>query len=317
LEIDGDKIITVGETAASKETIEREKLKRIYDTFKTHEEITNIVKQIREVGTDIGWTTNYYAVFKALKEFESSVKATEDKSLQHITKKNYVIIIDEINRGNIAQILGELISLIEEDKRIGQPESLEVTLPYSKKKFGVPDNLYIIGTMNTADRSVEALDTALRRRFSFTEILPNPELILEEGMYKNDSDNTAITNEYLSDLLKKINERLEVLLDKDHAIGHSYFLNAENIDDLKKVFQNKIIPLLKEYFFGDYGKIGLVLGEGFIWSEKSSTPNIFADFKEYDGTEFMEKPVYRIADFESEDFDFIDALDKCLPLPTK
>ena len=135
-----------------------------------------------------------------------------------------------LQHGNISQIFGELITLIEEDKRLGLEEALEVTLPYSKEKFGVPSNLYIIGTMNTADRSVEALDTALRRRFSFTEIMPVPQLL--ESISFNDFN--------LGEVLQTINQRIEVLLDRDHTIGHSYFMkvNSNDIDELQSVFQN-------------------------------------------------------------------------------
>jgi 5-methylcytosine-specific restriction endonuclease McrBC GTP-binding regulatory subunit McrB len=132
-----------------------------------------------------------------------------------VKPKNYVLIIDEINRGNVSQIFGELITLIEDDKREGCAEALEVMLPYSKKSFSVPPNLYIIGTMNTADRSVEALDTALRRRFSFIEMLPQ----------EDNPDIRDIKDINLKDVLKSINRRLETLLSRDHMIGHSFFLN--------------------------------------------------------------------------------------------
>src|SRR5690606_26034216 len=174
--------------------------------------------------------------------------------------KKHVLIIDEINRGNVSAIFGELITLLEEDKRKGNKEQTEVILPYSNEKFSVPNNVHLIGTMNTADRSVEALDTALRRRFSFIEMQPNPE-ILSNSEYK-DVD--------LKQLLATINQRIEVLVDKDHQIGHSYFIGIQNLEELKLVFKDKIIPLLEEYFYGDFGKIGLVLGASFIYQEENT-----------------------------------------------
>lgn len=193
-------------------------------------------------------------------------------------RENYVLIIDEINRGNVAQIFGELITLIEPSKRLGNSEEMKAILPYSSAQkgepvyFGVPNNLYIIGTMNTADRSVEALDTALRRRFSFEEMMPKPELLtkiqLTKGDPKSDID--------LKEVLKKINDRIIVLKDREHQIGHSYFMGHDdkNEDDsdkypnkeewLTNVFKDKIIPLLQEYFYGDYKKIYYVLGPGFV-----------------------------------------------------
>lgn len=205
--------------------------------------------------------------------------------------KRFVLIIDEINRGNISQIFGELITLIEEDKRLGKDEALEVTLPYSKEKFGVPANLYIIGTMNTADRSVEALDTALRRRFCFEEMMPKPELIAE-GILESTEGKLGEIDLVL--LLKVINRRIEKLLDKDHQIGHSYFLTVSDMDCLKAVFHNKIVPLLQEYFYGDYGKIGLVLGSGFVQLETPPEENIFASFPDYDASDFENRPVYAL-----------------------
>jgi 5-methylcytosine-specific restriction protein B len=200
--------------------------------------------------------------------------------------------MDEINRGNVSAIFGELITLIEDNKRLGNPEALEVVLPYSKKKFGVPSNLYIIGTMNTADRSVEALDTALRRRFSFEEMPPNYELAELEY---------SIFNYPASSILKTINHRIEKLLDKDHAIGHSYFIDKDE-STIVESFYKCIIPLLQEYFFGDYGKIGLVLGKGFVkqkeWDKETDS---FADFEEYENSsDFEDRNVFEIVDYRKE-----------------
>ena len=155
-------------------------------------------------------------------------------------------------------------------------------MPYSKKPFGVPANVYIIGTMNTADRSVEALDTALRRRFSFQEICPNPKL-LEDVNYEEVN---------LPLLLNTINDRIELLIDKDHQMGHSYFLNIQSFYDLVETFMDGIIPLLEEYFYGDFGKIGLVLGSSFIKQKQSKNNKILAQDFSYDRDFIEEKELY-------------------------
>ena len=183
-------------------------------------------------------------------------------------ENDYAIFIDEISRGNVSAIFGELITLIEKDKRLGEANELRAKLPYSKKELGVPPNLYIFGTMNTADRSVEALDTALRRRFTFEEVMPLPHLL----------ENISFSGFNLREVLETINKRIEALLDRDHTIGHSYFIRIDSGDTklLREVFQNKIIPLLQEYFYHDYEKIALILGEGFI--ERKEEKVKFANF---------------------------------------
>jgi hypothetical protein len=211
--------------------------------------------------------------------------------------KNYALFIDEINRGNVASIFGELITLIEEDKRLGKENELKTILPYSRDEFGVPRNLYIIGTMNTADRSVEALDTALRRRFTFEEMRPDASKIKQpEGL---DVD--------LRKLFETINARIEQLLDHDHCMGHYYFMGISDIADLKSRFANRIIPLLREYFYGNPAKIGMVLGETFITPKTANTS--FAPGP-WGADELDEKEVFTFADvagLTEEDFQAVYA----------
>lgn len=186
---------------------------------------------------------------------------------QNDLANNYVIIIDEINRGNISKIFGELITLIEPTKRLfidNDEHPKQVLLPYSKKMFGVPKNLYIVGTMNTADRSITNIDTALRRRFDFIEFPPLYNLDLLETINEG---NIEINLKYV---LKVLNQRIEFLLDKDHLIGHAFFIGIDNTDKLFDVFRNKIIPLLQEYFYNDWQKIALVLGDNDSWQKEES-----------------------------------------------
>ena len=184
------------------------------------------------------------------------------KRAKNDKENNYVLVIDEINRGNISKIFGELISLIESSKREGEKEEMEVILPYSKEKFTIPKNLYIIGTMNTADRSIALLDIALRRRFNFMEIMPEYSILKEVEDVKVDL------------LLSSINEKIEFLLDREHTIGHSYFLNISTFEELVKVFKNSIIPLLQEYFYDDFEKIKTIFSNnGFIISKNISLNN--------------------------------------------
>jgi 5-methylcytosine-specific restriction protein B len=309
-------------------TVSKARLLKLQSEIKDLADVSNVNSKFRAV---IGGCNSsaYWAVLNAIRikaSVQSGIEISSNESKEidpevqrrffldklycsEKAKQPYVLIIDEINRGNVAQIFGELITLIEEDKRLGEPEELRAVLPYSQDKFGVPSNLYIIGTMNTADRSVEAIDTALRRRFCFEEMPSRPDLIAKEGILKEKDG--VVENISLETLLEKINSRIEVLLDKDHHIGHSYFMSVSDLDDLKLVFKNKIIPLLQEYFFGDHGKIGLVLGKGFI--EQKNSGNIFADFDDYDTSGFESKFIYEIKNpAKMENEVFISALNKLL-----
>ena len=232
---------------------------------------------------------------------KAAVRAGLEREHDHRpASSNYVMIIDEINRGNVGRVFGELITLLEPDKRLGRPEELTVTLSYSRDTFGIPANLYLIGTMNTADRSVEALDSALRRRFTFREIAPQPELLADLRV-----DGIAVEQ-----LLRTLNDRIERLLDKEHRIGHAYFLGLDgSVAGLRTVFTRQIVPLLEEYLFGDTHKLRLLLGTGFFERLDTATP--FADGT---ATEFTDDaPRYRLLDLaQLTDAQFLDALDALL-----
>lgn len=252
------------------------------------------------------WRFNASDVFELLKknDVELQVESNKDAS-----SDNYVLIIDEINRGNISKIFGELITLIEPSKRSGegQNEALDLILPYSGAKFTVPNNLHIIGTMNTADRSLAMMDTALRRRFDFVEMMPNAELF----------NGISVKGIDLQQLLETMNKRIEVLYDREHTLGHAFFMHVKSLVDdnkeeaafieLKSVFKNKVIPLLEEYFFEDWNKIRLVLGDNrkektpkFIVKSSQSYDDIFGYEHGLDSYE-TESVSYKLASFGGVD----------------
>lgn len=236
--------------------------------------------QIRDVEYEIAPGIFHNACDKAAQlagysDLMEAMKDTKENRADKFSKAQpYYLIIDEINRGNVANIFGELITLIEKDKRLGGDQETIASLPYSKEDFGVPGNLILIGTMNTADRSIEALDSALRRRFTFIEKAPEAGILSQER-YKN-------TEVDLEKMLNSINSRIELLLDKDHLVGHSYFMDIKTVADIQTAFKNKLIPLLEEYFYGKPQMIGLILGPDFIKPKEKITL-----FKQFD-TDFSD-----------------------------
>ena len=271
-----------------------------YPEYKRLRKVNWIVKGIKEniIKINNGSRLSNPTVYKLRMDLSDVMEIIEKYSKNTIEveekKKNHVFIIDEINRGNISKIFGELITLIEPTKRIGQTEGQKVRLPYSQKLFGVPNNVYLIGTMNTADRSIATIDTALRRRFNFKEMLPDAEVL--DGIYVEDVS--------IKDIFIKMNKRITVLFDREHTLGHAYFLplkDAPTIETLADIFENSIIPLLQEYFYEDYEKIRMVLGDNqkdsedkqFITIEENDYNDLFGDI-DYD---FDEMSTYKINSF--------------------
>ena len=256
-----------------------------YPSLKRLRNVNWIVKGIREnilfINGGIPMTlASVYRLSVSLADVYQIIEKYQPKPVAPVSAKNqnYVFIIDEINRGNISKIFGELITLIETTKRVGRSEGMTVRLPYSQKLFGVPQNVYIIGTMNTADRSIATIDTALRRRFLFREMLPSPDVL----------EDISVEDLSISKLLNRMNKRITVLYDREHTIGHAYFMPLKlspTVETLAEIFTNNIIPLLQEYFYEDYEKIRLVLGdnrkadptEHFIKAVENDYAELFGD----------------------------------------
>ena len=243
-----------------------------FTTFHQNYAYEDFVEGIRPTveGRDVGYEIRD-GIFKKL------AKSAEDNP-----DKPYVLIIDEINRGNIAKIFGELITLIEDSKRLGESDAKEVILPYSQQSFGVPPNLFIIGTMNTADRSIQILDTALRRRFTFIEMMPKPS-------HKNIS--TDVDGVNCQKILESMNRRIFGLLDRERQIGHTYFFDIATIEQLADVFQNRIIPLLQEYFFDDWSKIRVVLGNNAFVRERDISDQSLEEYRDSETKYYERLPV--------------------------
>lgn len=315
-----------------KYTVSADRLEPLYNKFYDLSKVKNLNEEFRSVIGGMN-STAYWAILNQLKTNSETAKEVNLDNLSYddkvrmvagldsaIIKKHmssapkHVLIIDEINRGNVSQIFGELITLLEEDKRAGMNEEISLILPYSGPqnasknlniRFKVAPNLHIVGSMNTADRSVESLDTALRRRFVFEEIPPIYDL--KELQYD-------FAGSKAFEILQVLNKRIEKLLDKDHQIGHSYFIlkkDEKPQDKLITSFYKSIIPLLQEYFFGDFGKIGLVLGKGFVslknWDSKTDS---FAEFDHESSGDFESRDVFEIVDYRSKDLGYTLEINK-------
>lgn len=265
-ELNQDEVILFTEDSNYNDKIlrlQRDELFKILDANIELNTSRQIAKDVFGISNQRQKDTYYFSICKEFNKtkFENLEKVSSEEPL-----KNHILIIDEINRGNISKIFGELITLIEPSKRIGEDEEMRVKLSYSgedSEAFGVPSNLYIIGTMNTADRSIAQIDTALRRRFVFEEMMPKPELL--RNIVLED------TNINIEKILEAINERIEYIYDREHTIGHSYFLpllKTPTKEKLDEIFRVNIIPLLAEYFYGDWADIEFILNNNFIQEKK-------------------------------------------------
>ena len=290
------------------------KLFRLETTLKKPSENTNFINQTEDLNKLKAYPLIDFVTFHPSYSYQDFIEGIrindkggyeiQDGIFKKIVNRalknpnfNYVLIIDEINRGDISAIFGEFFTLLEDSRRVGEKESIEISLPYSKtEKLKVPKNLYVLATMNTVDKSIALIDIALRRRFEFEEIKPKPELLGKIGTVE------------LSKLLDKINQRISVLKNENYQIGHSYFMNLKNFDDLRQVIISKIIPLLQEYFYDDWKSVCAVLNQSFkkggeILVKTESSNNLFKDeFSEL--LEFSNSAIFSVNQNFSE-FDVI------------
>lgn len=290
-------------------TVSKHKIKKLYDHFKDGLQTDNLQEEIRSV---IGGANpmTVWAVFTELKRFEVTYRETvqddnstldvDDEKVQefelnkmkdiaNFQSKRHVLILDEINRGDIAKTFGEILSILSSKKREGAPEAQAVILPFSKTYFSIPPNLYLIGTMNIKDSDLAKMDAGLRARFQFIRLHPRPEVL--PTIIENDKEID------LGKMLFVINKRIHILLGEDHGVGHAYLMNVQNFQHLKMIFFGKIVPLLIDYFDGDSEKIGLVLGKGFFHHYEPDKGVMLADFypevneKYHKENKFLLKPI--------------------------
>ncbi|QED30388.1 hypothetical protein FRD01_22570 [Microvenator marinus] len=305
-------------------SIARDKLRKLWDQFKDRDlkELTS-----KDFAEHVQNFTPFWTVLNAMKELpEADVRLfsepgqlpltellelakeslAQPEALDFSNARRYVLVIDEINRGNISKILGELMTLLEPSKRLGDVQAMIVTLP-SGEKFAVPPNLYVIGTMNTADRSIALMDVALRRRFRFEEMMPNVSVIVRsllihfEENYRDLSEENLLFVNVCVAVFEKVNQRIRFLYDADHQIGHSYFLKVKTLNDLQFVFLNEVIPLLQEYFYGAWRKIALTLANPYDDKGLPRRKDLPAKHHVISCTKLEEKSVLLVDDEDYED----------------